>query len=157
MTRQYGRGEAGKRVRDYVPDRRWESTSILSSMRLNGKRESLVYEGALTGELFKEWVKEMLCPTLKKGDIVIMDNLSAHKVSGVEEAINAVGARVKYLPVYSPDLNPIELMWSKMKWILETTGARTEDQLLSGVSSALDQISAKDIAGWFSHCGYSSS
>ena len=157
MTRQYGRAEAGERVRDYVPDRRWESTSILSSIRLNGKKESLVYEGALTGELFREWVKEMLCPTLKKGDMFIMDNLSSHKVSGVEEAINAVGARVKYLPVYSPDLNPIELMWSKVKWILETAGARTEDQLLDGVSSALEQVSTKDIAGWFSHCGYSSS
>ena len=154
MTRRRGREESGKRVRDYVPDSRWETTSIISSIRLNGKKESLVYEGALTGELFKEWVKERLCPTLKKGDIVIMDNLSSHKVSGVEEMINAVGAEMKYLPVYSPDLNPIELMWSKVKWILETIGARTKDQFLSGISFALNQVSTEDITGWFRHCGY---
>ena len=107
MMRRRGRAESGKRVRDYVPDSRRESTSIISSIRLNGKKESLVYDGALTGELFKEWVKERLCSTLKQRDIVIMDNLSAHKVSGVEEMISGVGAEVKYLPVYSPDLNPI--------------------------------------------------
>ena len=130
---------------------------MISSMRLNGEKESLVYEGGLTGELFKGWIKEMLCPTLKKGDVVIMDNLSSHKVSGVKEMINAVGARVNYLPVYSPDLNPIELMWSKVKWLLETVGAETKDQLLESIGVALDQVSAKDIAGWFSHCGYSPS
>ena len=157
MTRQRGRAESGKRVRDYVPDCRWGSTSIISSIRLNGEKESLVYEGGLTGELFKGWIKEMLCPTLKKGDMVIMDNLSSHKVSGVEEMINAVGARVNYLPVYSPDLNPIELMWSKVKGFLETTGAETKEQLLESIGVALDQVSTKDIAGWFSHCGYSPS
>lgn len=157
MTRLRGRAKAGERIRDYVPDCRWESMSIISSVRLNGRTESLVYDGALTGELFREWVKGMLCPILKRGDIVIMDNLSSHKVSGIEESVRAVGARVIYLPVYSPDLNPIELMWAKVKKILKAMKPRTEDQLLTGIKAALEQVSTKDIAGWFSHCGYSPS
>ena len=143
-------------MRDHVPDRRWEVKSILSSIRLNGQIESCVYDGALTGELFKGWVKEVLCPSLKEGDIVIMDNLSSHKVAGIEEMIRSVGARVKYLPPYSPDMNPVELMWSKIKAILREMKGRTEDELMQAISKALEEVSQEDIAAWFRHCGYSS-
>lgn len=157
MTRLYGRGEVGERVRDYIPDCRWEAKSILSSIRLNGQIESFVYDGALTGELFKAWVKEGLCPTLKKGDIVIMDNLSSHKVAGIEEMIKSVGAHVKYLPPYSPDMNPVELMWAKIKTILKEMRGRMEDELMQAIKEALEEVSQEDIAAWFRHCGYSSS
>ena len=157
MTRLYGRGKKGQRVRDYVPDCRWEAKSILSSIRFNGEIESFVYDGALTGELFKAWVKERLCPTLRKGDIVIMDNLSSHKVTGIEEMIRSVGATVKYLPPYSPDMNPVERMWAKMKSILKKMKGRTEDELVQAIKEALDEVSQEDIAAWFRHCGYSSS
>ena len=156
MTRLCGRGKKGERVRDYVPDCRWEAKSILSSIRINGAIESFVYDGALTGELFKAWVKEGLCPTLRKGDIVIMDNLSSHKVAGIEEMIRSVGATVKYLPPYSPDMNPVELLWSKIKAILKEMKGRTEDELMQAISKALDEVSQEDIAAWFRHCGYSS-
>ena len=137
-------------------DCRWEAKSILSSIRINGAIESFVYDGALTGELFKAWVKEGLCPTLRKGDIVIMDNLSSHKVAGIEEMIRSVGATVKYLPPYSPDMNPVELLWSKIKAILKEMKGRTEDELMQAISKALDEVSQEDIAAWFRHCGYSS-
>jgi hypothetical protein len=107
FTRIYGRAEIGERVFDYVPDCRFERLTILSSLKVDGTTESLVFEGALNGEMFKEYVEQCLAPTLKEGDIVIMDNLSSHEVEGLEEIINARGAKIEYLPPYSPDLNPM--------------------------------------------------
>ena len=118
MVRLYGRGLKGERVKDYIPDARWRSLSSVSSLRSDGSTEALVYEGGMTGELFKIWVKEYLVTTLRKGDIVILDNLSSHKVAGIKELIHCAGATVEYLPQYSPDFNPIEMMWSKVKIIL---------------------------------------
>jgi transposase len=115
MTRLYGRGIIGERVFDYVPDTRWEGLTILSSLRQDGTTEALVFEGALNGEMFKEYMRSCLAPTLKEGDVVIMDNLSSHKVKGIQEIVEEQGARIEYLPPYSPDLNPVENMWSKMK------------------------------------------
>jgi transposase/transposase-like protein len=109
------------------PDTRFERISILSSVRMNGTMVPLVFEGALNGDLFKAYVERMLAPSLKPGDIVIMDNLSSHKVKGIVEAIEAAGVSVKYLPPYSPDLNPIELLWSKVKAILRKFKIRTKD------------------------------
>ena len=154
MTRLYGRGLSCERVEDSIPDVRFHHTSILSSVRLDGTIIPCVFEGALNGELFLEYVKKFLAPTLKKDDIVVMDNLSSHKVAGVTEAIEAVGAKVLFLPPYSPDLNPIELMRSKMKAILRKLKIRVKELLDEAIALALDSISTHDIAGWFAHDGY---
>lgn len=154
MTRLYGRGARGARVTDYVPDARFERSSVLSSVRLSGELVPLVFEGALNGDLFKEYVSKFLVPTLHEGDIVIMDNLAAHKVKGVAELIQAAGAAVVYLPQYSPDLNPIEMMWSKIKAHLRKTKARTKQLLDEAIAEALSLVSRTDISGWFAKDGY---
>ncbi len=155
MTRLYGRSLSNERVVDYTPDVRFECISVLSSVRLNGDMVPLVYEGALNGDLFRAYVVQFLVPTLKKGDIVIMDNLTSHKVKGVVEPILAAGAQVVYLPPYSPDLNPIEMMWSKVKAYLRKVKARTKELLKKAIEQALNCISTSDILGWFGECGYS--
>jgi transposase len=155
MTRLYGRCTSGERVIDYTPDVRFERTSVLSSVRLNGDLVPLVFEGSLNGELFKEYVSKCLVPALQEGDIVIMDNLSVHKVKGIAELIQAVGAEVIYLPPYSPDLNPIEMMWSKIKAHLRKTKARAKRALDGAIAEALDIVSPTDILGWFAKDGYS--
>ena len=155
MTRLYGRAKSNQRIYDYVPDVRFKRKSILSGIGLRGVVAPLVFDGSLNGEVFVKWVSEMLCPLLNKGDIVVMDNLSSHKVKGVSEAITECGAKIVYLPPYSPDLNPIELMWSKMKSILRKLKARTAENFDSAVCLALDSISLIDISNWFKHDGYS--
>jgi len=155
MTRLYGRAFGEERVFDYVPDVRFDRVSILSSMRLDGTLVPLAYKGTLNGALFLAYVKEFLVPTLKVGDIVIMDNASSHKVKGVVEAIEAVGAYVLWLPTYSPDLNPVEQLWSKVKAHLRKVKARTLDALYFALKDALDSISISDIKAWFSNAGYS--
>ena len=154
MTRLYGRGLSGERVIDYVPDVRFERTSILSSIRANGEMVPHVFEGALNGELFKAYISQCLAPNLHKGDIVIMDNLSSHKVKGVIDPIITAGARVIYLPPYSPDLNPIEMMWSKMKAYLRKVKARTKESLETAIAEALSLVTTSDILGWFAENGY---
>lgn len=155
MTRLYGRAKPGERVNDYVPAIRFQRQSILSSVRLNGEMVPIIFHGTLNGEIFKEYINNCLIPRLSTGDIVVMDNLSSHKVAGVSEAITACGASILYLPPYSPDLNPIELKWSKVKTFLKKVRAKTLDLLESAISQALNLVSADDISGWFSHCGYS--
>jgi len=154
MTRLYGRGLSRERVVDAIPDTRFHHTSVLSSVRLDGTIIPCVFEGALNGELFLEYVRKFLVPTLRKGDIVVMDNLTSHKVACVTEAIEAGGARVLFLPPYSPDLNPIELMWSKMKTILRKLKVRVKELLDEPIATALESITSSDIAGWFAHDGY---
>jgi transposase len=155
MTRLYGRSRSGERVVDYTPDARFERTSILSSVRVNGEMVPLVYDGALNGELFKAYITQCLVPTLNKGDIVIMDNLTSHRVKGVVDPIVAVGATVVYLPPYSPDFNPIEMMWSKIKAYLRKVKARTKESLEAAIAEALDCVTTSDILAWFAECGYS--
>jgi len=155
MTRLYGRSFSNERIIDYTPDVRFERTTILSSIRVNGNMVPLVFEGALNGEFFKAYISQCLAPTLNKGDIVIMDNLTSHKVKGVIEPIIAAGASVIYLPPYSPDLNPIELMWSKMKAHLRKVKARTKELLEIAIAEALEHITTSDIMGWFNENGYS--
>jgi transposase len=155
MTRWYGRGVRSARVVDYVPNVRFERSSLLSSIRLNGDMVPLVFEGSINGELFKEYVSKCLAPTLRKGDIVIMDNLTSHKVKGVIDPILAAGAKVVYLPPYSPDLNPIEMMWSKIKAYLRKVKARTKTSLNDAIAEAFDLITPTDISGWFRKDGYS--
>lgn len=157
MTRLYGRGEKGERVVDYVPDERYKSETIISSVRLDGKIEPLMIEGSLNGDIFKTYLEECLIPTLRNGDIVIMDNLSSHKVDEVKEIIENASKNItlKYLPRYSPELNPIEEMWSKVKSYLRKVKARTTDTLFDALGKAFDLVSLKDISGWFKHSGYS--
>jgi transposase len=155
MTRLYGRALNGNRVNDYVPDVRFERISILSSVRLDGTIVPFTFKGALNGDLFKAYIKDFLAPTLKKGDIVVMDNLSSHKVKGVTEPIIEAGATVVYLPPYSPDFNPIELLWSKVKAYLKKIEARSIDRLFGAIADALDTISLSDIKNWFAHDNYS--
>jgi len=155
MTRLYGRAFEGERVVDYIPDVRFQRTSILSSVRLDGSYVPMIFSGSLTGELFKEYLKKFLVPTLKPGDIVIMDNLSSHKVAGVNEIIESAKAKIMYLPPYSPDLNPIEQMWSKIKAYLRKIKARTKDTLYAEIKNAFNIVSKVDILGWFGCAGYS--
>jgi len=154
MTRLYGRAPKNRRVIDAVPDMRFARTTILSSVRMDGTKVPCVFEGALNGELFREYIRQFLTPTLKPGDVVVMDNLSSHKVSGIVEAIEAAGAQLRFLPPYSPDFNPIELMWSKMKASLRKRKARTKELLEDAIVLALDAVTASDVSGWFAHDGY---
>jgi transposase len=155
MTRLYGRNSSDERVVDYTPDVRFERTSILSSIRINGDMCPLVFEGALNGALFKAYIIQCLAPTLHEGDIVIMDNLTSHKVTGVIDPIIAAGASVVYLPPYSPDFNPIEMMWSKVKAHLRKVKARTSKLLETAIVDALDHVTISDLSAWFTHDGYS--
>lgn len=154
MTRLYGRAPYDERVNDYVPDVRFERTSIISTIRLDGTQTPFMFKGTLNGELFAFYIKEILSPTLTDGQIVFMDNLSSHKVKGALDPIYEKGASIIFLPPYSPDLNPIELSWSKMKAYLRKLKANTFDDLVLAMKSALDSFTSSDIANWFKHDGY---
>lgn len=154
MTRLYGRAASHERVVDAVPDVRFHQTTILSSVRLNGEQVPCIVDGALNGELFVAYIRDLLAPTLREGDIVIMDNLSSHKVKGVQEALAEVGASALYLPPYSPDLNPIEMLWSKLKAHLRMLMPRSIPQLYEDLVAALRSIQTQDISAWFLHAGY---
>lgn len=155
MTRLYGRAPRGTRVYDRVPNGRWETTTMIAAIGRNGAQAPFVLNGAMDGLAFAVWAKEILAPTLTKGDIVVMDNLSVHKNLQAREAIEAAGAALWFLPPYSPDLNPIEKMWSKVKACLRKTKARDSESLYTAVGLALDTVSHQDIANWFVSCGYS--
>lgn len=155
MTRLYGRAFGEERVIDYVPDVRFDRLSILTSMRLDGTLVPLAYKGTLNGELFSAYVTQFLAPTLKEGDIVILDNASPHKVKGIADAIEAKGAYLLYLPTYSPDLNPVEKLWAKVKAHLRKVKARTLDALYDALKSALNAVSPDDIKSWFVMANYS--
>lgn len=154
MTRLYGRCFDGQRVADATPHGHWCTTTMLSSIRLDGTTAAMVIEGATDAMVFQAYVTQVLIPTLRPGDIVVMDNLSPHKSAGIAEAIEAAGAEVWFLPPYSPDFNPIEKMWSKIKAFLRAVKARTYDALLQAIAAALRTISASDVIGWFESCGY---
>ena len=154
MTRLYGRAKAGKRATDDAPSGHWCTTTMISSMRLDGSTACMVVDGATDKVVFRAYVQHILLPTLKPGEIVIMDNLSAHKNQEVKDLIESVGAEIWFLPPYSPDLNPIEKMWSKIKVILRTLKARTEQALIDAIAKALDAVTANDAKGWFESCGY---
>jgi transposase len=154
MTRSYGRGQRGKRVHGAKPVNYGANLTIIGALTLEGIVAAMTIEGATTAEVFLAFVNEILCPTLRRGQVVVMDNLAAHKVPGVREAIEAVGASVLYLPPYSPDFNPIEPAWSKLKNCLRSIGARTIPTLIDAVGTAIRQLTHSDCQGWFSYCGY---
>jgi transposase len=154
MTRLYGRAKAGQRVVDNVPAGHWCTTTMISSVRLDGSTACMVVDGATNKEVFQSYVQHILLPTLKTGNIVVMDNLPAHKNKKIKDLIESVGADVWFLPPYSPDLNPIEKMWSKIKAILRVLKARTEKALINAIAKALEAVTAGDAKGWFESCGY---
>lgn len=154
MTRVYGRGAKGERVIETVPQNYGENITMLASLSLAGVEAPMTINGAVDAIVFKVYVEQVLSPTLTKGDIVIMDNLPAHKVAGIRELIEARGAKLIYLPPYSPDLNPIEKCWSKIKTRLRKAKARTRVELEKALREALKLISQEDAIGWFRSCGY---
>lgn len=154
MTRTYGRSYQGTRLTAYIPCRRWETTTFLGAMRSTGFISPLCIDGPINGQVFVAWVKQHLVNDLRPGDIVVMDNLSSHKATGVVEAIEAVGAEVRYLPPYSPDLNPIELAFSKFKKLLRDDAERTTEKLWKLCGKVLDLFTENDCRNYFKHCGY---
>ena len=155
MTRLRGRAPRGQRLMASCPHGHWQTTTMISSVRLDGTSACMTIEGATNTEVFQAYVRESLVPTLRSGDIVVLDNLGAHKNEATLALISAVGAQTRFLPAYSPDLNPIELMWSKVKALLRAAEARTESTLLQAIAQALAAVTANDAKGWFAHCGYS--
>jgi transposase len=154
MTRLYGRVLGGQRLVDSAPHGHWCTTTILSSIRLDGTTAAMVIEGPTDTAVFRAYVENVLIPTLRPGDIVALDNLSPHKQPEVIAVLEHAGAQVWSLPPYSPDFNPIEKMWSKIKAHLRKIKARSPPMLLRAISSALRTITASDAEGWFNHCGY---
>jgi len=154
MTRTYGRSEVGKRVIQKVPNGRWQTTTFVGALRATGFIAPLTIDGPVNGSLFLAWVEQHLVPVLKPGDIVVMDNLSSHKVRGVREAIEQAKAELRYLPPYSPDLNPIELAFSKLKKLLRDGAKRTVNQLWKLCGSILDEFAEAECRKYFKHCGY---
>lgn len=154
MTRLYGRAMAGQRAIDNTPSGHWCTTTMISSVRLDGSTACMVVDGATNKDIFEAYVEQILLPSLKAGDIVILDNLAVHKNQRVRELIQSVGAELWYLPAYSPDLNPIEKMWSKIKSILRTLKARSKESLVEAIAKALEMVTVSDAKGWFESCGY---
>ena len=154
MTRPWGRAPKGERVAEATPQGHWKVLTTLGTMSLRGIEAVMTIESATDGEVFEAYVEQVLCPKLQPGDAVILDNLSAHKVEGIRELIQARGARLIYLPPYSPDLNPIEKAWSKFKQFLRSAKARTAQALDQAITEALKTITADNAAAWFRSCGY---
>jgi len=154
LTRLYGRAAPDQRVVDSVPQPSGPQTTTLAVIGWTGISAPLVLSGSVNGTVFYGYIEQWVVPTLQPGDILFMDNLSAHKVAGLEELIHSCGAHLIYLPPYSPDFNPIELVWSKVKTILRRLKARTMPDLIEALKQALQAITPHDIHAWFAHCGY---
>jgi len=155
LTRQRGRAQRGARVYASAPAGHWQTTTMLSSIRWDGSTACMAIEGATDTEVFRAYVREVLCPTLRAGHIVVMDNLSPHKNDRTLALIEQVGAAVRFLPDYSPDLNPIEKMWSKVKQFLRSAEARTREELVAAIATALASVTLQDAVNWFASRGYS--
>lgn len=156
LVRRYGRALRGKRVYGSVPQNYGQNVTVLGGLDRRGMRAAMAVAGPTDGPVFLTFLQQVLCPPLKLGDTVVLDNLRVHKVAGVKELIQATGARVCYLPPYSPDLNPIELCWSKLKAKLRLANARTPARLLQALKKGLQTITADNAKAWFRHCSYRS-
>ena len=154
MTRRYGRARRGQRCVAAVPHGHWKTTTFVAGLRHGGVTAPLVIDGPMDGQVFLAWVRQFLCPTLSPGDIVIADNLASHKVTGVAQAIAARGASILYLPPYSPDLNPIEKMFAKLKALLRKAAKRSVDALWDHIGELLAQFSPQECANYFASAGY---
>jgi len=154
MARRHGRAQRGQRVLAAVPHGHWKTTTFVAALRHDGLTAPCVFDGAINGARFLAWVEQALAPTLRPGHIVVMDNLGAHKVKGVRAAIEAAGAELLYLPSYSPDLNPIEQAFAKLKALLRTAARRTVDALWRAIGNALDAFSPAECARYLANAGY---
>ena len=156
MARLRGRSLRGTRCLAAIPHGHWKTTTFVGGLRLGGMTAPMVLDGAMDGPAFLAWIEQMLAPTLEPGDIVVMDNLPAHKPDAVRTAIEATGATLRYLPPYSPDLNPIEMAFSKFKALLKKAAARTIEDLWTAIAQALPQLTPNDCANYFTAAGYGS-
>jgi transposase len=154
MTRLYGRAPRGKRLVDAVPHGHWKTTTFIGALRCDAVTATGAFDGAVNGELFLAYVEQVLVPTLKPGDVVIMDNLRSHKVAGVREAIEGAGAKLMFIPPYSPDLNPIEQAFAKLKALLRARAIRTVDALWKALGNLVDYFSPEECASFLRHDGY---
>lgn len=154
LTRLFGRATPGQRVGEAVPSHSGTHLTMMAALGVSGVSAPWVVEGGVDGDVFATYLKEVLGPTLAPGDIVVMDNLAVHKVAAVEATLKAYGARLEYLPPYSPDFNPIEQCWSKVKTALRVAKARTMRAVLKALKAALRTITETDACAWFAHCGY---
>ena len=153
MARRYGRAPRGQRALDAVPHGRWRTTTVVAALRADGITAPLVLEGAINGPAFLAYVEQFLARALRPGDVLVLDNLSSHKVAGVREAVEAAGATLRYLPPCSPDLNPIEQVFAKLKEALRAAAARTTEALWAAVGEKL-AFPPDECARYLAHCGY---
>jgi transposase len=156
MVRTHGRCRRGRRLIGKAPWGHWKTTTFTAGLRCDGLVAPCVLEGPMNGEAFRAYVEQMLAPSLSQGDIVVIDNLSAHKVEGIRVAIEAKGAILLYLPPYSPDLNPIEMAFAKLKTLLRKTAARTQDALWDAIAQVLGAFTPDECANYLAHAGYAS-
>ena len=154
MTRLYGRAPRGQRAMESVPRNYGPQTSIISAISLSGADATMTVEGAVDTDTFNAYVEQVLRPTMRRGDVLVLDNLSAHRASQIEVVAAECGAQVLWLAPYSPDFSPIELMWSKIKTAMRAAKARTAEELNDALVAALELVTRADCFGWFSHCGY---
>lgn len=154
LTRLYGRAPRGERVVERVPRNYGAQTSILSDLSLAGVEAIMTVEGAVDTLVFDTYVEKLLRPTIKAGDVLVLDNLAAHRASRIEQVAEECGARVIWLSPYSPDYSPIEMMWSKIKAAMKAAKARSREQLEQALVAALELVTQADCLGWFKHCGY---
>ena len=154
MGRLRGWARRGERCRAALPHGHWKTTTFTAGLRLNGIAAPMLLDGPMNGPAFRAYVEQVLVPELTPGDIVVLDNLPAHKVTGVRQAIEAAGARLLYLPPYSPDFNPIEMAFSKLKALLRKAAARTVDDLWDAIAEALDAFTPQECENYFAAAGY---
>ena len=154
MTRLRGRSLRGSRCLAAIPHGHWKTTTFVGGLRLGGMTAPMVLDGPMDGPAFLAWIEQMLAPTLAAADIVVMDNLPAHKPEAVRAAIEAKGATLRYLPPYSPDLNPIEMAFSKFKALLKKAAARTIEDLWAAIAAALPKLTPQDCCNYFAAAGY---
>ena len=154
MTRRRGRSPRGQPLVCPVPQSHWKTTTFVAALRAGGLTAPMVIDGALTGDLFVAYVEQVLAPSLRPGDVVVWDNLACHKRAAAAAAVERAGGRVVFLPPYSPDLNPIELAFSKLKRLLESAGRRTVEALWSFLGAALDAFGPEECGRYLRHCGY---
>ena len=152
MIRLYGRAQKGERVLDYAPHGHWNTTTLVAAITWESAIAPMVLDGPMDRLSFEAYVEQALIPELSAGAIVVMDNLSAHKSKTIEKLFEDAGIELHYQPPYSPDFNPIELMWSKVKNSLRSAKARTQEQLYEAIAHALEQITSSDTQGFFRHC-----
>ena len=154
LTRHFGRAQPGRRVVEGTPGHSGPHYSVLAAISLQGVHAPWFLPGALDGAAFEVYVAQVLVPTLRRGDLVVMDNLNFHKAPRIRRLIEGAGARLEFLPPYSPDLNPIELCWSKIKTALRSAKARSVEALLEALAHAFGSVTKHDALAWFAHCGY---